>query len=296
MVKPVWPTAIRARFLPRRAAMRLYCAARYVFLVFEATWAISTRICRSQRLPLRVFPLRRFPPLSWFPGHIPAHEARCLALGNRLISVPISAMRICCTLVLLRPSYAGARLPPLFQTIAKAESPLSFLETKRPTGAYKRYSRNHSKTGCDDKRRIVEIKRPDTVGEPLLWFLIVQKKVLKGDDEGEYVVVGGYEGSSCLWLETDEGFCYQVTTKNIFVVKACLESTPCMAVLLGSRLWYNAASYGCSVSPNHQKEVRDVAPPSRPGACAGRNRPCGSCRLSQRQSLPAPAGYPWHHL
>ena len=62
--------------------------------------------------------------------------------------------------MLLRPQYAGARLPPLFQTIAKAESPLSFLETKRPTGAYKRYSRYHVKTGCDEKRRIVEIKRP----------------------------------------------------------------------------------------------------------------------------------------
>ena len=51
-------------------------------------------------------------------------------------------------------------MPPLFQTIAKAESPLSFLETKRPTGAYKHYYQYHSKTGCDDKRRIVEIKRP----------------------------------------------------------------------------------------------------------------------------------------
>ena len=33
-----------------------------------------------------------------------------------------------------------------------------------------------------------------------------------------------------------------------------------------------------------------------PGACAGRNRPCGPCRLPQRQSLPAPAGYPRHDL
>src|SRR4029450_3015881 len=80
-------------------------------------------------------------------------------------------------------------------------------------------------------------KRADTVGEPLFWFLIVQKKVLKGGDAGEYFVIGGYEGSSCLWHETDEGFGYQCTTKNIFVVQACLESTPGMAVLLGSRLW-----------------------------------------------------------
>ena len=32
---------------------------------------------------------------------------------------------------------------PLFQTISKAESPLSFLETKRSAGAYKSYSRYH---------------------------------------------------------------------------------------------------------------------------------------------------------
>jgi len=51
-------------------------------------------------------------------------------------------------------------IPPLFQTLPKAESPLSFLETKRSAGAYKSYYRYHSKTGCDDKRRIVEIKRP----------------------------------------------------------------------------------------------------------------------------------------
>src|ERR671930_2808550 len=90
----VCPTAIRARFFPRRAAIRRYWAARYVFFVLEATWAISTRICRSQRLPFHVLPLKRLPPLSWFPGHLPAQEARCLALGKRLRSVPISAIRL----------------------------------------------------------------------------------------------------------------------------------------------------------------------------------------------------------
>jgi len=59
----------------------------------------------------------------------------------------------------------------------------------------------------------------------------------KRSKEDEYIVIGGYEGSSCLWHETDEGFCYQFTTKIIFVVKACLESPPGMAVLLGRRLW-----------------------------------------------------------
>jgi hypothetical protein len=32
---------------------------------------------RNHLLPLRVFPLWRFPALSWFPGHIPAHDAMC---------------------------------------------------------------------------------------------------------------------------------------------------------------------------------------------------------------------------
>src|SRR5262249_9656601 len=54
---------------------------------------------------------------------------------------------------------------------------------------------------------------PDTVGEPLFWFLITQRKVLKGRDEGEYFVIGGYEGSSCLWHETDEGFAINLRQK-----------------------------------------------------------------------------------
>ena len=56
-------------------------------------------------------------------------------------------------------------IPPLFQTISKAESPLSFFGDEVPTEAIsdKSYSRYHSKTGCEDKRRIVEIKRPFTL-------------------------------------------------------------------------------------------------------------------------------------
>ena len=80
-------------------------------------------------------------------------------------------------------------------------------------------------------------KRADTVGEPSFWFLIAQGKILKGVDEGESFVIGRYEGSSCLWHEADEGLCSQFTTKNIFVVKICLESALCLAVLLGRRLW-----------------------------------------------------------
>ena len=38
-----------------------------------------------------VLPLRRLPALSRLPGHWPAHEAKCLWVGNRLMSIPVSA-------------------------------------------------------------------------------------------------------------------------------------------------------------------------------------------------------------
>src|SRR5690349_19002301 len=91
IIKIVCPTAMEAFLLPRRAAIRRYWAERYVFLVCDAASADSTRSLRNQGLPLRVLPFKRFPALSWFPGHIPAQEAKCLALGNRVVSVPISA-------------------------------------------------------------------------------------------------------------------------------------------------------------------------------------------------------------
>jgi predicted ATPase with chaperone activity len=53
--------------------------------------AASIRRKRSQRLRLRVLSLLRVPALSSLPGQIPAHDAKCLALGKRLISRPISA-------------------------------------------------------------------------------------------------------------------------------------------------------------------------------------------------------------
>jgi hypothetical protein len=60
-----------------------------VFLVLPATLAISASVRRSQGLPRRVRPLRRRPPLSVLPGHIPAQEARCSAEGKRERSVPL---------------------------------------------------------------------------------------------------------------------------------------------------------------------------------------------------------------
>jgi hypothetical protein len=51
----------------------------------------STRMPRSQRLPLPVLPEGRLPALSWLPGQILAQEAMWRWLGQRLMSSPISA-------------------------------------------------------------------------------------------------------------------------------------------------------------------------------------------------------------
>src|ERR1700738_2358843 len=59
--------------------------------------AACTRACRSQRLPLVVFPLRFLPALSLLPGEMPAQEARCASLGNGVISGPISAINTSAT-------------------------------------------------------------------------------------------------------------------------------------------------------------------------------------------------------
>jgi hypothetical protein len=60
--------------------------------VRETVHADSHRAERSAASPLRAFPERRFPADSWLPGHMPAQDARCAAMGNRLMSTPISAM------------------------------------------------------------------------------------------------------------------------------------------------------------------------------------------------------------
>src|SRR5258706_1319389 len=57
-------------------------------LTFQTT---SINTARKRALPLVILPERRLPPLCLLPGQTPAHEARCLAEGKRLISTPISA-------------------------------------------------------------------------------------------------------------------------------------------------------------------------------------------------------------
>src|SRR6516165_3924414 len=94
MISIVWATATIVFFLPLRTMRRWYCAARYVFLVREAAQAAWQRARRNQMLPLGVFPDRRLPALSLFPGQIPAHLAAWPAVGNWSMLAPISATKV----------------------------------------------------------------------------------------------------------------------------------------------------------------------------------------------------------
>lgn len=64
-------------------------------LVRAADQAHSVRTEHSSVLPLRVRPDRCLPAHSLLPGHSPAQEARCAAVGNRVMSTPISEMITC---------------------------------------------------------------------------------------------------------------------------------------------------------------------------------------------------------
>src|SRR6266566_2565352 len=50
----------------------------------ESTQTTSASMARNVALPWVVLPLSRLPPLCLLPGHTPAHDARCLAEGNRV--------------------------------------------------------------------------------------------------------------------------------------------------------------------------------------------------------------------
>jgi hypothetical protein len=52
----------------------------------------SASVALSHLEPLRVLPERNLPPDSLLPGQTPAQEARCLGVGNALMSTPISAI------------------------------------------------------------------------------------------------------------------------------------------------------------------------------------------------------------
>src|SRR3954452_24793942 len=112
---------------PRRARRRAYWAAREVFLLRLALLAHSTSVWLSHLEPLRVLPVRRLPADSSLPGHMPAQEARCLAVGKTLMSPPVSAM---ITSAARRPtpgivhksSTAGAKGPSCFSIAAESSS------------------------------------------------------------------------------------------------------------------------------------------------------------------------------
>src|SRR3954453_6653155 len=77
--------------LPKRRRKRWYCAPRKVLRVRVAAQAASTIAVRNAVLPLRARPEGRLPADSWLPGHSPAQEARCAAVGKRVMSGPASA-------------------------------------------------------------------------------------------------------------------------------------------------------------------------------------------------------------
>jgi hypothetical protein len=63
-----------------------------LFRLRTAAQATSCRVARSHVAPLPVVVGRRFPALSLLPGQSRAQEAKCPAVGNWLMSTPVSAM------------------------------------------------------------------------------------------------------------------------------------------------------------------------------------------------------------
>jgi hypothetical protein len=95
MTNTVCPPAIVACFPPRRRTRRCSGAEREDAFPRGAVCAASPRAVRTHGLPVRVVPRSRVPALSRWPGHMPAHKARCRARGQRCLSGPLSA-RITC--------------------------------------------------------------------------------------------------------------------------------------------------------------------------------------------------------
>src|SRR5512132_1962923 len=89
------PTATMARLLPRRRVIRRYRSPRKVSVLLAATAASpSTRARYGLPCPVDPWPLR-LPADSLTPGANLAHDTRCPAVGNRVMSVPSSAMSSC---------------------------------------------------------------------------------------------------------------------------------------------------------------------------------------------------------
>src|SRR5919199_3302523 len=105
------------------------------------------------------------------------------------------------------------------------------------------------------------------------------------------------QGSLCLWHGSEERSFLLIYYKKYF----CSEKYEPSAFSLAGCPW--RAGYGIipmplSVvpSPQQQKDVSHVAPPAHHHACAGRNRSCGPCRLSQRAAVSDVPRCPGDHL
>ena len=68
-----------------------------MFLLWTAAWAASVSAVHSQLSPWRVFPEPRLRPDWLVPGQIAAQETKWPAVGNTVMSMPHSAIRICAT-------------------------------------------------------------------------------------------------------------------------------------------------------------------------------------------------------
>src|SRR3981189_3195263 len=84
-------TATLALRGPRRGAIRRYLGGREVSGVWEIDIAAVPRAPCRYGVPGRVRRDLTLPADSLLPGVVPAHDARCCAVGNLGMSAPVSA-------------------------------------------------------------------------------------------------------------------------------------------------------------------------------------------------------------
>src|SRR3954447_1446690 len=92
-------TATSARIGPRRVLIRWYLAEKKVFFDRAADIAETPSAPLRYGLPGRVFVDLTRPADSLQPGETPAQDAKWSALGNTLMSPPVSAMNTSAVLV-----------------------------------------------------------------------------------------------------------------------------------------------------------------------------------------------------
>src|SRR4051812_42613178 len=124
-------TATRARIGPRRVLIRWYLAQKEVLLDRAADIAETPSAPLRYGLPGRVLVDLIRPADSLQPGETPAQDARCPALGNTLMSAPVSAMNTSAVLVenpgMLINSSRAAREGAIVSSIRSSRRPISAL-------------------------------------------------------------------------------------------------------------------------------------------------------------------------